>query len=179
MRASLVAGAGLVAAVSASYNGTTPVYTTEVVTAYTTYCPEPTSIVHNNMTYTITEATTFTITDCPCTVTAPVIVSTVTDCTTCPESSTVITSAESTPGLVTPDGPAVVPDEPAVMSDSSPVSANDTVPTGSPQPTTVEGGPGANGTTPVVPLATGAANKAFVASGAALAGLVGLVGYVL
>ena len=55
MRASLVAGAGLVAAVSASYNGTTPVYTTEVVTAYTTYCPEPTSIVHNNMTYTITE----------------------------------------------------------------------------------------------------------------------------
>ena len=55
MRASLVAGAGLVAAVSASSNGTTPVYTTEVVTAYTTYCPEPTSIVHNNITYTITE----------------------------------------------------------------------------------------------------------------------------
>ena len=32
----------------------TPIYTTEVLTAFTTYCPEPTSIVHNNVTYTIT-----------------------------------------------------------------------------------------------------------------------------
>lgn len=47
-------------------------YTTEVVTAYTTYCPEPTEITHGGKTYTITEATTFTITDCPCTVTKPV-----------------------------------------------------------------------------------------------------------
>lgn len=30
-------------------------YTTEVVTAYTTYCPAPTTISHNGETYTITE----------------------------------------------------------------------------------------------------------------------------
>lgn len=37
--------------------------------AYTTYCPEATQITHNGVTYTITEATTLTITNCPCTVT--------------------------------------------------------------------------------------------------------------
>lgn len=42
---------------------------TEVVTAYTTYCPEPTEITQNGKTYTVTEATTLTITDCPCTIT--------------------------------------------------------------------------------------------------------------
>lgn len=41
----------------------------EVVTAYTTYCPEPTEIVTNGKTYTVSEATTLTITDCPCTIT--------------------------------------------------------------------------------------------------------------
>ncbi|KAH7263467.1 hypothetical protein BKA59DRAFT_506483 [Fusarium tricinctum] len=47
------------------------VYTTEVLTAITTYCPEPTTLTHGNKTYTVTEPTTFTITDCPCTVTKP------------------------------------------------------------------------------------------------------------
>ncbi|KAM0345425.1 hypothetical protein ACHAPU_006588 [Fusarium lateritium] len=47
------------------------VYTTEVVTALTTYCPEPTTLTHGNSTYTVTEPTTLTITDCPCTVTKP------------------------------------------------------------------------------------------------------------
>lgn len=49
-------------------------YTTEVVTAYTTYCPEATQITHGGVTYTATEATTLTITNCPggCTVTYPV-----------------------------------------------------------------------------------------------------------
>ncbi|KAM5380353.1 hypothetical protein ACJZ2D_003455 [Fusarium nematophilum] len=46
---------------------TKPVYTTEVVTAITTYCPEPTTLTYNNKTYTVTEPTTYTITDCPCT----------------------------------------------------------------------------------------------------------------
>ncbi|KPM46319.1 hypothetical protein AK830_g24 [Neonectria ditissima] len=50
---------------------TKPVYTTEVLTAITTYCPEPTTLSFNNKTYTITEPTTFTITDCPCTVSKP------------------------------------------------------------------------------------------------------------
>jgi len=52
-------------------NGT--VYTTQIVTALTTYCPAATQITHNGQTYTITEATTLTITDCPCTLTKPVI----------------------------------------------------------------------------------------------------------
>jgi len=49
-------------------------YTTEVVTAVTTYCPYATQITYGSSTYTITEATTLTITDCPCTVTKPVSV---------------------------------------------------------------------------------------------------------
>jgi hypothetical protein len=61
--------------------------TTEVVTAFTTYCPKPTTISHAGVTYTVTEvryvnvtvcpqqqltltqATTLTITNCPCTIT--------------------------------------------------------------------------------------------------------------
>ena len=41
-------------AVSAWSNGTI-VYTTDVVTAYTTYCPEATSVVVGGKTYTVTE----------------------------------------------------------------------------------------------------------------------------
>ncbi|KAL3233691.1 hypothetical protein RNJ44_03731 [Nakaseomyces bracarensis] len=41
----------------------------EVVTAYTTYCPEPTEIIHGNKTITVTAPTTLTVTDCPCTLT--------------------------------------------------------------------------------------------------------------
>ena len=40
--------------VSATYNAST-VYTTEVLTAYTTYCPAATSIVHGTQTYIVTE----------------------------------------------------------------------------------------------------------------------------
>lgn len=48
-------------------------YTTEIVTEIVTYCPSPTTIVQNHKTYTVTEPTTLTITDCPCTVTKPVV----------------------------------------------------------------------------------------------------------
>jgi|ERR1712176_345884 len=49
-------------------------YTTEVVTEYTTYCPEPTTLTWGDKTITVTEPTTVTITDCPhgCTITKPV-----------------------------------------------------------------------------------------------------------
>ena len=60
MQYSVVALAALVASASAGYyNGTTPVYTTEVVTSYTTYCPYPTTVVHGEMTYTVTEVSKF------------------------------------------------------------------------------------------------------------------------
>lgn len=59
MRSAIAAtvASALVAGASAAHNGTmsAPMYTTEVVTAYTTYCPEPTTIAHNNITYTISE----------------------------------------------------------------------------------------------------------------------------
>ncbi|KAG6052410.1 hypothetical protein E4U33_000542 [Claviceps sp. LM78 group G4] len=47
-------------------------YTTEVVTALTTYCPLATTLTYGNKTYTVKSATTLTITDCPCTVHKPV-----------------------------------------------------------------------------------------------------------
>ncbi|KAM3497225.1 hypothetical protein MY11210_009713 [Beauveria gryllotalpidicola] len=70
------ATAAFVGLAAAHSNATTTaggdvVWTTEVVTAYTTYCPAPTSVVVNNKTLIVTEATTLTITDCPCTVTKP------------------------------------------------------------------------------------------------------------
>ncbi len=57
-------------------------YTTQVVTAYTTYCPAATEITYGTKTYTVTEPTTLTISDCPCTVSVPVYTSSVTSCTT-------------------------------------------------------------------------------------------------
>jgi hypothetical protein len=69
-----VAAALLVAGVSAMPSNVTIV--TEVVSEYTTYCPGPTEITHGGSTYTVTEATTLTITDCPCTITMPVTTST-------------------------------------------------------------------------------------------------------
>jgi hypothetical protein len=45
-------------AVSAYSNGTV-VYTTDIVTAYTTYCPEATSITLGESTYTVTEVRFF------------------------------------------------------------------------------------------------------------------------
>ncbi|KAH0347621.1 hypothetical protein KCU81_g3484, partial [Aureobasidium melanogenum] len=74
----------LAASASAAYiNGTAPangtVYTTEVVTAYTTVCPAATSGAYvttiNSKAYTISSATTITVTDCPCTLVKPMATS--------------------------------------------------------------------------------------------------------
>lgn len=72
MQYSTLAVAALVASASAHYANQTVVYTTEVHTQYTTVCPTPTKVTYNGKTYTVTEATTLTITDCPCTVVKPV-----------------------------------------------------------------------------------------------------------
>lgn len=50
-------------------NGTDYTTTTEIVKELTTYCPHPTTVVQGSKTYTVSEATTLTITDCPCTLT--------------------------------------------------------------------------------------------------------------
>ncbi|KAG8408571.1 hypothetical protein J3458_019602 [Metarhizium acridum] len=59
-------------AIAGDFHNTTAtphvVYTTEVVTALTTYCPAPTVLTQGTKTYTVTSATTLTITDCPCTI---------------------------------------------------------------------------------------------------------------
>jgi hypothetical protein len=49
----------------------TVVTSTKVVSQYTTYCPEPTTVTINSKKYTVTKATTLTITDCPCTIVEP------------------------------------------------------------------------------------------------------------
>lgn len=45
---------------------------TDVVTAYTTYCPFATQVTQNGVVYTATASQTLTITNCPCTVTKSV-----------------------------------------------------------------------------------------------------------
>ncbi|KAI9772116.1 MAG: hypothetical protein M1840_001405 [Geoglossum simile] len=55
MRFSTVAAAALSLAAGATAGYSNASYVTEVVTAYTTYCPVPTVITHNNVTYTVTE----------------------------------------------------------------------------------------------------------------------------
>lgn len=60
-------------------------YTTEIVTEYTTFCPEPTTITDGDKTYTVTEPTTITITHCPggCTIEKPIWSSSVVECHDC------------------------------------------------------------------------------------------------
>ncbi|GAB7344072.1 hypothetical protein MBLNU457_1984t1 [Dothideomycetes sp. NU457] len=65
------------AAPVAANNGTAAaapavVYVTDVLTAYTTYCPFATQVTQNGVVYTATASQTLTITDCPCTVTKAV-----------------------------------------------------------------------------------------------------------
>ncbi|PHH58578.1 hypothetical protein CDD81_5201 [Ophiocordyceps australis] len=63
----LAAAASMVAALG--HNETAAPTMTRVVTAFTTYCPEPTTVpIGRNRTITVTRATMLTVTDCPCTI---------------------------------------------------------------------------------------------------------------
>jgi len=159
----VAASAAFVAGANAWGNYTGPVYTTEVVTAYTTYCPEATEITHGGVTYTVTEATTLTITNCPCTITKPV-------------SSAVVTSCTSTPVAYSSAAP-VYSSAPAYSAPAySAPYVNASTPAYTP-PAKTATGTGAY-TAPVATF-TGAANKAFAASGAGLAAVFGLAAYIL
>jgi len=202
MRTSSVvaASAALVAGANAFGNAT---YVTEVVTAYTTYCPTPTEVVHGTHTYTVTKATTLVITDCPCTVTKPVITKPVVPATPVPVhtpegSSVPVVHATPEPEVpvvhATPEGevPAVHTST-AVISGSVPVGTGvPSVPSQAPlsppifHNSTVAVPPAATGTAPgsittgKAPLPfTGAAPKAFAASGAGLIGVLALFAYLL
>ncbi|KAI9851734.1 MAG: hypothetical protein M1838_002949 [Thelocarpon superellum] len=156
MRFSVAAVAALAAGVSAGNYSTPVFYTTDVVTSFTTYCPASTTLTHNGVTYTVSSATTLTITNCPCTITKPV----------------------STPVPVAPVSVA-----PVASPIVSPIFSNTTAPAAAPAtPATTVPGAAAptTATTPSkAPLFSSPANKAFAASGAGLAGLVGLAAYIL
>jgi hypothetical protein len=163
----VAASAAFVAGANAWGNSTGLVYTTEVMTAYTTYCPEATQITHGGVTYTVTEATTLTITNCPCTVTKPV-------------SSAVVTSCTSTPvpvqSSVAPVYSSVAPVYSSAPAYSAPY-VNASTPGYTTPATTSIVGTGSH--TAPVPTFTGAANKAFAASGAGLAAVFGFAAYIL
>jgi len=142
-------------AVSAWSNSTVS-YTTEIVTKIETYCPAATSITVGGSTYTVTEATTLTITDCPCTIVKPVTTSSVVYCNTCavPSSAPIYantTTPAATTAASTPGG--------SVGTSSASTSA---AASASPSPITASSG-----------------NKAAAISGASLAGLLGFVAYFL
>ncbi|GME86174.1 unnamed protein product [Ambrosiozyma monospora] len=84
----------------------------QVVTAYTTYCPEATEITTNGKTITVTGATTLTITDCPCTIKSTFLTSGVV-------SSAPATSPATSPATVpVPAASKAVPSKAVVASSS-------------------------------------------------------------
>jgi len=152
MKYSVAAVLAVAATANAWYNDTV-VYTTEVVDVYTTVCPASATITFNGQTYTntLTESSTITITNCPCTISKPVY-------TTSSVAPTVAPAAPIYPNATTPGAP--------VAPTSAPGGSVGTTaaPAGTPSPSTVP--------------ASGA-NKAFAMSGASLAGLLGLAAYLL
>ncbi|KAH8153673.1 uncharacterized protein LAJ45_02486 [Morchella importuna] len=154
-------------AVSANVtNGTTTTAehtVTQVVTQYTTYCPLPTEVVEGNKTYTVTEPTTLTISNCPCTRTM---------------TYTTVTSSVC-PGGCSPSGTGALP-----TVSAPPVYTNGTVkatskPTTSAHSNVTTSVPVATASaTPSSPVFEGSANRATVAAGA-LAGLIGVAAYLL
>jgi len=100
--------AAVLAAAAGAHAWSNITYTTEVVTALTTYCPGPTKITHAGSTYTVTSATTLTITNCPCTVTRPVTTVSSVVCHSCSaytNSTTKATSAAVTTAYATTSAP--------------------------------------------------------------------------
>ncbi|KAK6464914.1 hypothetical protein DFJ63DRAFT_312199 [Scheffersomyces coipomensis] len=88
----VIVPAALVAAVSA---GNVTVTTDVVVTDFTTYCPYATSLVINNKTITVTEATTLTITG-PCTIPTTYVTTEAAESTSAPATSAPeVTTAEA------------------------------------------------------------------------------------
>lgn len=149
MKFSVAAVVALAAGAQASYKADNVTYTTEVVTAYTTYCPAATQLTYGGKTYTVTEATTLTISDCPCTVSKPVYTTSSVVCSTC-----------------TSTAPAVYPT----------TYANTTVATSTSVKAT-GGYTTTKASTTASAVPTAGAGKVAALSGAALAGVVGLAAF--
>lgn len=169
------AALALAAGVSASYPvGGNVTYATEVVTSYETYCPGPTTLTYGQTTYTISSATTLTITDCPggCTVTKPVYTTSEqpseypTETPVYPTETPVYPTEVPTTGAPT-TYPTVAPptNYPNTTIATSVTSEYPVIPTGGVTTTPVPENPSA--------IPTAGAGK--LAAGAGLAGLMGLV----
>jgi len=129
---------------------TSVTYTTQVVTALTTFCPEATEVTYGGSTYTVTEATTLTISDCPCTIKVPITTISSVICHTC-----------STAVYHNSTAPTVAP-------------TTTKTPVGTVSVTAVP-----SSTKPGAPIATAGAGRAAMFSGGALAGVLGLAAFVL
>lgn len=130
-------------------NGTAIV--TTVVTAYTTFCPAPTTVVQGNQTYTATSSQTLTITNCPCTVKYPATTTTVVTSiltTYCPAPTT-ITIGTSTYPVTTP-GTTTIPVVTTSVGPASPPTPTAPVAPG----TTAPGAPGSATNKPSAPAST-------------------------
>jgi len=176
MRFAVAAAAVGLATVAAAQNVTvsaSDVYVTDVVTAYTTYCPEATKVTVGGQTYTVSEATTLTITSCSggCTVTSKV--SSSTPAVVAPVSSTLAltTSAVVVPGAPSASSSIVVP-----VSGAPYPSTNGTAVGPYASGTAAASGTGsaASGTSTGAPM-TGAASKTVFSAGAGFLALFGLV----
>lgn len=154
----------LATATGAAAWGSNVTVTTEVVDVYTTYCPAATHLTIGTQTFTVTAPTTLTVTDCSCTITRPVITSSIVACTTCGVPPPVnATGTFATVYPTTAPGGGV----PTTVPHGGSVPAGTTVP-GTAVPTS---------TPTAVP--TAGAGKVAALSGAGLAGLVGLAAFVL
>ncbi|KAK6950865.1 hypothetical protein Daesc_007393 [Daldinia eschscholtzii] len=138
-------------------------YTTEVVTSYETYCPGPTQITYGTNTYTVTEPTTLTITDCPCTISKPIYTTSSVSCATC-------APAPSYPVQTPPSYPTTAPAPPSYPNNTAPVNTPS-------QPYPTGGAPAPS--YPATPIPTAGAGKAAAISGAGLVGLLGLAAALL
>jgi len=168
--------AGVQGAVYGGYSNAT-VYETITTTALTTYCPASTTLTQGTNTYTVTEATTLVITDCPCTIVRPV-----TPATPAPYIST---SVALTTGVAPTSVAPVYTSYPSVGTGVLPHYTNTTAvvsyTTKAPSGTAAGSSVTKSSATASAPASTftGAANKAVAASGAGLVGLIGLAAFIL
>lgn len=162
MKFTIAAVAGFAAVAQASYAASNVTYTTEVVTAYTTYCPASTQLTYNGQTYTVTEATTLTISDCPCTISKPVYSTSSVACSTCTAGSS--SSSEA-------------PVYPTTYANSTVATSTSVKATGGYTTSKASSSSASSATSSTSAVPTAGAGKVAALSGAALAGVVGLAAF--
>ncbi|KAL5335019.1 hypothetical protein BJX70DRAFT_376257 [Aspergillus crustosus] len=156
MKFSFAAVAAFLAVGAVAHGADHEEYITVVVTDYTTYCPQSTTLSVGTEVIPVETPGTVTLSNGPYTVTRPLLTTTITRCKAC-----------STPtGTPTPSVPVIPTSIPVIpVIPSAPTDVNPT-------------GPPASSTTPAPPDFTGGASRAAVGAGA-VAGLFGVVAALL